>query len=109
MAFREYAHNFGALTASTENVFNLPTGYGPSTFRGSADVRASSEIKYAIIRNSSGGAVTVLASRGASVVGIGERKRIEFPAGTKWFTVNPAATVTAGDLTADVGVDGVTI
>lgn len=109
MAFREYPHDFGAVTAATEAVFNIGVTYGAATFRGNANVPATASIKYAIIRNSSGGAVTVMASRGASVVGIGERKRIEFPFGTKWFTVNPAATTSAGQLTADVGIDGVTL
>lgn len=102
MPFQEYPHDFGAITAATLGQFSID-----ETFRGSANVPYKASIKYAIVRNSSGGSVTVNPGAGQSVVGIGERKRIEFPTGTRFFTVKPAATTTAGQLTADVGVDGV--
>lgn len=103
MAFQEYPHNFGAITAAVATQFSID-----QTFNGNPNVPYKAQIKYAIIRNSTGGAVTVQGSTGSSVVGIGERKRIEFPYGCRFFLVIPAANVTSGDLTADVGIEGVT-
>ena len=102
MAFQEYPHNFGAITAGVATQFSID-----ETFRGNSNVPYKAQIKYGIIRNSTGGSVTVQGSLGGSVVGIGERKRIEFPAGCRFFLVVPVATVGAGELTADVGIDGV--
>lgn len=102
MPFQELPHSFGTVTASTLAQFSID-----ETFRGNPNVPYKARITYAIIRNNTAGAVTVGGSLGNSVVGIGERKRIEFPYGCRWFTVNPAANVTAGDLTADVGIEGV--
>jgi len=107
MASQEYAHDFGAITAAETAQFAMPDGYAPTTFKGSANVRSNAVIKYAIIRNSTNGAVVVRGGFGPSTVGIGERKRIEFPAHTRFFLVTPVATVSAGELTADVGIEGV--
>lgn len=97
----EYAHSFGAVTASTAATFSLET-----TFRGNPNVPQTARIMYAIIRNNTGGSVTVTGPVGSSVVGIGERKRVEMTGGSRWFNVIPTATVSAGELTADVGMEG---
>lgn len=104
MPFQEYAHDFGVVTASTAGQFSLEV-----TFRGNANVPRTAEIQYAIIRNSSGGAVTVNPGAGQSVVGIGERKKILFQKFARFFTIVPAATTSAGQVTADIGIEGVTL
>lgn len=104
MPFQEYAHDFGAVTASTATQFSLEV-----TFRGNADVPRTARIPYAIVRNNSAGSVTVNPGAGQSVVGVGERKRIEFKFDSKFFTIVPSATVNSGELTADIGLDGVTL
>lgn len=104
MAFTEYAHSFGTVTAANAAQFSIE-----ETFKGNASFPRTARILYAIIRNSTGGAVTVTGTRTNTTVGIGERKRIEFPINSRFFTVIPAASVTAGDLTADIGIEGVTI
>jgi len=109
MAFQEYAHDFGAVTANNAAQFSLPDGYAPTTFRGNANVKSTSSIKYAIIRNNSGGTVTINANQFSSIIGVGMHKRVEFPAGARFFTMTPAATTVAGQVTADVGIDGVTL
>lgn len=103
MPFQEYPHNFGAITAGVATQFSID-----QTFNGNPNVPYKASIKYAIVRNATGGAVTVKGSTGDSIVGIGERKRIEFPTGCRFFLVIPAATVSTTELTADVGIDGVT-
>lgn len=104
MPFQEYPHNFGAITAGVATQFSID-----QTFRGNPNVPFKAQIKYAIIRNNTTGSVTVQGSLGGSAVGVGERKRIEFPFGSRFFLVVPVATVSAGELTADVGLDGVTL
>lgn len=104
MPFQEFPHNFGAITAGVATQFSID-----QTFNGSANVPYKAAIRYAIIRNNTTGSVTVQGSMGSSVVGIGERKRIEFPFGSRFFLVIPAATTATGELTADVGLDGVTL
>jgi len=97
----EFAHNFGAVTASTVGQFSIA-----STFRGNPNVPDTARIMYAIVRNSSAGSVVVGGPQGNSTVGVGERKRIEMTPGARFFTVIPSATTTAGQLTADVGIVG---
>lgn len=104
MPFQEYAHDFGAVTAATAGQFSLE-----QTFRGNAGVPRTAEIQYAIVRNASNGAVTVNPGMGQSVVGIGERKKILFPKSSRFFIIVPAATTSAGQVTADVGIDGVSL
>ena len=104
MAFTEFSHDFGAVTASTTGAFSIET-----TMRGNPNVPWNSMILYAVVRNQSTGTVTVFGGIGTSTVAVGERKRIEFPYNTKFFRIVPAATTSAGDVTADVGIDGVVL
>lgn len=101
MGIHEFAYDFGAVTAANVAMFDID-----SVFRGNANVPQTARIYYAIVRNNSIGAVTVQGSKGASIVGIGQVKRIEFQPPARYFTVNPASTTSAGQLTADVGVEG---
>lgn len=97
----EFAHNFGAVTASTAAQFSID-----QTFKGNPNVPNTARIAYAIIRNNTAGSVTVGGPQGSSIVGIGERKRVEMHSGVRFFTLIPTATVSSGELTADVGIVG---
>lgn len=105
MAFQEFHHDFGAVTASTTGQFSLEV-----TFRGNPNVPARASIPYAVVTNFTNGTVTVNKGfQGESLLQIGQTKRIEFPFGTRFFTVFPSATTSSGQLLADVGLDGVTL
>ena len=97
----EFAHDFGAVTANTAAQFSID-----QTFRGNPNVPNTARIVYAIVRNNTSGSVTVRGPLGPSIVGIGERKRIELHNGVRFFTIIPAATTAAGTLTADIGIRG---
>lgn len=103
MPFQEFHHDFGSVTAATTGQFSLE-----QTFRGNASVPNYAHITYAVVSNFTAGAVTInKGMQGQSILQIGQTKRVEFPKGTKFFTVLPAATTTSGQLMADVGIEGV--
>lgn len=103
MPITEFAHNFGSMTAGVAVAYSTQQR---GTFRGNASVPTTATIRYAIIRNNTAGAVTVRGPLGDSIIGIGERKRVEMGGGARLFLVIPVATVTDTQLTADVGVEG---
>lgn len=94
-------HDFGAVTAATVGSFSIDV-----TFKGNPNVPNTARIAYAIIRNDSDDYVTVQTGFGASRIQQGERKRIEFAGGARFFNLIPNATTTAGQVTADIGIVG---
>lgn len=94
-------HNFGAVTAATAASFSID-----GTFRGNPNIPSTARIAYAVVRNDSDSFVTIATSIGPSVVQQGERKRVEFPGGARFFNMIPNATTTSGQVTADIGIDG---
>lgn len=103
MAFQEFHHDFGVISANVQGQFSIE-----QSLKGNASVPATARIPYATITNFTLGSITVnKGTVGQSIIGIGQTKRVDFPYGTRFFTVLPAATTTAGTLLADIGVDGV--
>lgn len=101
MVYELPGHDFGAVTAATAATFAIET-----TFKGNPNVPDTARIIYAVVRNDSDDFVTIQSSIGASRVQQGERKRIEFAGGARFFNVIPNATTSAGQVTADVGIAG---
>lgn len=99
----EQPHDFGAVTANTAAAFSLQQ-FG--NYRGSANVPQTARIAYAVIRNNTSGNVTVRTSLGTTLIDTGLRKLVQMPGGARWFTVIPSSTTTAGQLTADIGIEG---
>ena len=99
----EYPHNFGAVTAATATSFSLGQN---GNFLGSANVPTTARIVYIIVRNNSTDAVIVNPGNQRSSVDAGERKRIEISPPARFVILVPAATVSSGDLTADIGIEG---
>lgn len=99
----EYPHNFGAITAATAASFSLDN---LGAFRGSANVPNTARITYVILRNNSTDAVIVNPGNQRSSVDAGERKRIEINPPARFVIVIPNATISSGDVTADIGIEG---
>lgn len=97
----EYPHNFGAVTAATATSFSIE-----ATMRGNPNVPDTARIVYIIVRNNTTDAVIVNPSDQRSSVDAGERKRIEIAPPSRHVVLVPVATVSAGDLTADIGIEG---
>jgi len=97
----EYPHNFGAVTAATAAQFSIE-----ETFKGNASIPNTARIVYIIVRNNSTDAVIVNPSDLRSSVDAGERKRIEISPPSRHVIVVPVATISSGDLTADIGIEG---